>query len=89
LNTAGSSSVVGFNFSSGKLVLARGIHPLFPRIPCKAITVSADGKFLYTLNAGTGAVGIFAIQPTSGVLTDLGTAGNLPAAAGLNGIAAN
>jgi 6-phosphogluconolactonase len=53
------------------------------------ITVSADGKFLYTLNVGTGAVGMFAIQPTNGTLTDLGTAGSLPAAAGLNGIAAN
>jgi hypothetical protein len=53
------------------------------------IAVSADGKFLYSLNAGTGAVGMFAIQPTSGALTDLGTAGSLPAAAGLNGIAAN
>ena len=53
------------------------------------MTVSADGKFLYTLNAGTGAVGMFAIRPTNGTLTDLGTAGSLPAAAGLNGIAAN
>jgi 6-phosphogluconolactonase (cycloisomerase 2 family) len=48
-----------------------------------------DGKFLYTLNAGTGAVGVFAIQPTNGTLTDLGADGSLPAAAGLNGIAAN
>jgi hypothetical protein len=29
------------------------------------------------------------IQPTHGTLTDLGTTGDLPAAAGLNGIAAN
>ena len=53
------------------------------------ITVSSDGKFLYTLNAGTGTVGMFAIQPTNGTLTDLGTASSLPAASGLNGIAAN
>jgi 6-phosphogluconolactonase len=53
------------------------------------IAVSADGKFLYSLNAGTGAVGMFAIQPTTGGLTDLGAAGSLPAGAGLNGIAAN
>ncbi|HEX3950128.1 MAG TPA: hypothetical protein VHW95_09800 [Steroidobacteraceae bacterium] len=40
-------------------------------------------------SAGTGAVGVFAIQPTNGSLTDLGTAGSLLEAAGLNGIAAN
>jgi hypothetical protein len=32
---------------------------------------------------------MFAIHPTNGTLTDLGTTGGLPAAAGLNGIAAN
>ena len=49
---------------------------------------SADSKFLYSLNAATGAIGIFAIQP-GGSLTNLGTTGGLPASAGLNGIAAN
>ena len=52
------------------------------------IAVSADGKFLYTLNSGAGAIGIIAIQPGD-TLTSLGGAGNLPKTAGFNGIAAN
>ncbi|HVJ05622.1 MAG TPA: beta-propeller fold lactonase family protein [Candidatus Saccharimonadales bacterium] len=51
------------------------------------ITVSADGKFIYTLNAGTGAIGIFSADRDGSVLS-LGTVDGLPAAAGLNGIAA-
>jgi 6-phosphogluconolactonase len=43
---------------------------------------------LYTLNSGTGTIGIFAIQP-DGTLTSLGEAGNFPSTAGFNGIAAN
>ena len=53
------------------------------------IAVSADGAYLYSLNAATGAIGIFAIRATDGTLTNLGTLGGLPANAGLNGIAAN
>jgi len=51
--------------------------------------VSADGAYLYSLNAGSGAIGIFAIRSSDGSLTNLGTVGGLPASAGLNGIAAN
>ncbi|MGA8150134.1 MAG: hypothetical protein WB952_04235 [Terriglobales bacterium] len=51
------------------------------------IAISADGKFLYTLNAGTGTVGIFGIN-ADGSLTNLGDVGGLSASAGLNGIAA-
>jgi hypothetical protein len=53
------------------------------------IAVSVDGAFLYSLNAASGAIGIFAIRATDGTLTNLGTVTGLPAAAGLNGIAAN
>jgi 6-phosphogluconolactonase (cycloisomerase 2 family) len=52
------------------------------------IAVSADGAYLYTLNAGSGAIGIFRIE-SDGRLTSFGTVSGLPAAAGLNGIAAN
>ena len=52
------------------------------------ITASADGRFLYSLNAATGAIGMFAIQ-SDGALTKLGTIRGLPASAGLNCIAAN
>jgi hypothetical protein len=52
------------------------------------ITVSADGGYLYSLNAASGAIGIFQIEH-DGRLTNFGTVGGLPAGAGLNGIAAN
>jgi 6-phosphogluconolactonase len=52
------------------------------------ITISADGRFLYSLNAASGAIGMFAIGH-DGSLVNLGVRGGLPAAAGLNGIAAN
>jgi hypothetical protein len=41
------------------------------------------------LNAGDGTLGVFAIDPRSGALTNLGATGRLAANAGLNGIAAN
>jgi len=52
------------------------------------ITISSDGKFLYTLNSGNGTIGIFAIQK-DGQLTSFGSASGVSAAAGFNGIAAN
>jgi 6-phosphogluconolactonase len=92
VSNSGSGSISGFAIGSGGTLtpLPGTILALNPTGSANIdITVSADGKFLYTLNAGTGAVGMFAIQPTNGTLTDLGTAGRLPAASGLNGIAAN
>ena len=54
------------------------------------IAISADGAFyLYSLNAGAGSIGVFAIDSKSGALRNLGTVDGLPASAGLNGIAAN
>jgi 6-phosphogluconolactonase (cycloisomerase 2 family) len=92
VSNAGSGSVSGFAIGSGGTLtpLPGTVLALNPTGSANIdIAVSSDGKFLYTLNAGTGAVGMFAIQPTNGTLTDLGTAGSLPAASGLNGIAAN
>lgn len=92
VSNAGSGSISGFAIGSGGALtpLPGTILALNPSGSSNIdITVSSDGKFLYTLNAGTGTVGMFAIQPTNGALTDLGTAGSLPAAEGLNGIAAN
>jgi 6-phosphogluconolactonase len=51
-------------------------------------TVSSDSRFLYTLNSGSGTVGMFAINQ-DGTLTSLGEASGLTANAGYNGIAAN
>jgi 6-phosphogluconolactonase (cycloisomerase 2 family) len=53
------------------------------------ITESSDGKFLYSLNAAAGSISGFAIDAATGALTNLGTFGRLPPAAGENGIAAN
>ena len=92
VSNAGSGSVSGFAIGSGGTLtpIPGTVLALNPTGSSNIdITISSDGKFLYTLNSGTGTVGMFAIQPTNGTLTDLGTAGSLPAAAGLNGIAAN
>lgn len=51
------------------------------------IAVTADGRFLYTLNAGTGTVGMFQIQPNRR-LKSLGEAGGLPVLDGVQGLAA-
>lgn len=50
------------------------------------VAITADGKFLYSLDSGTGAVSIFGIGE-DGFLT-LGEVTNLRASSGLNGIAA-
>ncbi len=51
------------------------------------LAVSGDGKYLFTLNSGTGAIGVFGIQ-SDGTLNNLGDVQGLPKAAGFNGIAA-
>lgn len=56
------------------------------RVPLE-IAVTADGRFLYTLNAGTGTVGMFRIQPNRR-LRALGEAPGLPALDGAQGLAA-
>src|SRR5579863_1488988 len=92
VSNSGSGSISGFAIGSGGTLtpLPGTVLAVNPSGSANIdLTVSSDGKFLYTLNAGSGAVGMFAIQPTNGTLTDLGTTGGLPAAAGLNGIAAN
>jgi 6-phosphogluconolactonase len=53
------------------------------------LAASADGKYLYTLNAANGSLGEFAIDTSTGLLTPLGIVEGLPASEGLNGIAAN
>jgi len=91
MSNAGTNSIAGFEIGAGG-----GLRPIGSTIvgvnPAGSanldITISADGRFLYSLNAGTGAVGVFSIV-RDGSLVNLGTVGGLPAAAGLNGIAAN
>jgi len=89
---AGSSSIAGFAIgSTGTLTALPGtVVGLNPTGSTNLdLAVSADGRYLYSLNGASGKVGAFAINPADGTLTNLGTFGALPAAAGLNGIAAN
>ena len=54
------------------------------------LALSSDGKYLYSLNSGTGTIGVWSINPSTGVLTAKSPA-SLPAADakdGFNGIAA-
>ena len=51
------------------------------------LALSADGRFLYTLNTGHGAVGMYAIQ-ADGRLRALGAVAGLPVLQGVQGIAA-
>jgi len=92
VSNAGTSSLSGFQIGSHGVLTALpgtvvGVNP--SGSTNLDIAVSVDGAFLYSLNAASGAIGIFAIRATDGTLTNLGTVTGLPAAAGLNGIAAN
>jgi 6-phosphogluconolactonase (cycloisomerase 2 family) len=91
-SNAGSASISGFSIAAnGALTPVPGTVLGFnPAGSANLdIAVSADGKFLYSLNGASGAIGVFAIRASDGSLTNLGTRTGLPAAAGLNGIAAN
>ncbi len=51
------------------------------------IAISADSKFLYSLDSKIGMISVFGIQ-SDGTLSNLGTVGGLPQNVGFNGIAA-
>lgn len=53
------------------------------------ISVSRDGRFLYTVNAGRGSLDVFQIDPVSGHLTSLGEIGGLPVSDGAVGLVAD
>ena len=90
-SNAGTSSISGFEIGANGALTALpgtvvGVNP--SGSANLDVAVSTDGTYLYSLNAGSGAIGLFKIEQ-DGHLTNLGTLGGLPAAAGLNGIAAN
>jgi 6-phosphogluconolactonase (cycloisomerase 2 family) len=90
-SNAGTSSISGFEVGAQGALTPIGSTVVGTNPQGSAnldIAVSADGRFLFSLNAASGAVGVFAID-RDGALVNLGTRGGLPAAAGLNGIAAN
>jgi DNA-binding beta-propeller fold protein YncE len=91
VSNAGSSTISGFSIgTAGVLTPVPGT--VVGTNPAGSgnldIAISADGRFLYSLNSAGGTIGAFAIN-ANGSLTDLGTHSGLPAGSSLNGIAAN
>jgi 6-phosphogluconolactonase len=90
VSNAGSSTIAGFALGPNGTVspIDTTVVATLPSGSTNLdIAATQNGKFLYSLNAGAGTVGMFAIQ-NDGSLVSLGTAGQFPAAAGENGIAA-
>lgn len=89
-SNAGSSNVSGFAIGRDGMLTPVG-DTVVGQNPSGStnldIAASAGGKYVYTLNTGAGAIGMFAVQQ-DGSLVSLGQFDGLPAAAGLNGIAA-
>jgi 6-phosphogluconolactonase (cycloisomerase 2 family) len=90
VSNAGSSNLSGFTIGTGGVLASIG-GTIVGANPAGStnldITISGDGKFLYTLNGEVGTVGVFAIQ-TDGTLQEVTQIQGLPAAVGFNGIAA-
>ncbi len=91
VSNSGSDSISGFNIhKDGSLTPIAGT--VLGNNPAGShnvdIAVSADGKFVYTINSQSGNIGVFAINQQDGSLTSLGQAGDLPKSVGFNGIAA-
>jgi len=89
-SNAGSSTISGFTIATnGTLTALPGT--ILGTNPAGAtnldIAISADGKFLYSLDGEIGMISTFGIQP-DGTLINLGTVGGLPENVGFNGIAA-
>jgi 6-phosphogluconolactonase (cycloisomerase 2 family) len=90
VSNAGSSTISGFAIAAnGALSALPGT--VVGENPAGAtnldIAVSADGKFLYSMNSRNGTIGIFAIQK-DGTLKSVAAAGGITPNSGFNGIAA-
>ncbi|PTL78590.1 3-carboxymuconate cyclase [Vitiosangium sp. GDMCC 1.1324] len=88
-----SATITGYRIrKNGHLRLLDG-DGISARLPSGSapvdISVSRDGRFLYTVNAGTGTLDAFRIDPATGHLTLLGEIGGLPAADGAVGLVAD
>jgi 6-phosphogluconolactonase (cycloisomerase 2 family) len=90
VSNAGSSNISGFTISAGGVLTGIG-QTILASNPSGAtnldITISGDGKFLYSLNATVGTVGVFAVHP-DGTLSEMSEISGFPKAVGFNGIAA-
>ena len=92
-DTAGDT-ISGFTLSSsgmlGTINASNAAATLAPGSKALDLAVSADGKYLYSTNAGSGAVGIWTINQSTGALTaqPFVMLPSSDASAGFNGIAA-
>ena len=90
-SNAGSSNISGFSIGQSGALTALTSSSIVASNPENAtnldIAVSGDGKFVYSLNATVGTVGVFAIQ-SNGTLTEVNEIAGFTAAVGFNGIAA-
>ncbi len=90
VDNAGTSTVAGFSIaSSGALTpVANTILATLPDGDANLdMTVGGNGKYLFNLQSGVGAIGVFTIN-SDGTLKQLGDIEGLPKSAGFNGIAA-
>lgn len=84
---AGSSTISEYGLATdGTLALLDAVAAGAAGTTPIGDSVTPNGRFLYTLNALTGTVGMYAVEPDGG-LRALGEAGGLPADAGVQGIA--
>lgn len=88
-DNSASSSIAGFSIgANGALTPIAGT--ILITEPDGAtnldMSVSGDGKYLYTVNSGLGTLGVFGIN-SDGTLKDLGEIEGLPKSVGFNGIA--
>ena len=90
VSNAGSSNISGFTISSAGGLSGIG-STILASNPAGStnldITTSGDGKFLYSLNAEVGTIGVFSIHP-DGTLSEVAEIPGFPKAVGFNGIAA-
>jgi DNA-binding beta-propeller fold protein YncE len=86
-NTASNTLSLYEYTRTGSLVLVDDVAAMTGGAPTD-LTLAAGGAFLYTLDAASGEISGFGVDPDSGALEPLGSTGGLPAAAGIQGIAA-
>jgi 6-phosphogluconolactonase (cycloisomerase 2 family) len=90
VDNAGTFTVAGFSVApNGVLTPIAGT--ILSTLPNGAnnldMTISGDGKYLFNLQSGAGAIGVFTIN-SNGTLNQLGDIEGLPKTVGFNGIAA-
>jgi 6-phosphogluconolactonase (cycloisomerase 2 family) len=89
-DNSATSSVAGFSIAPNGALTPIG-STIVSTLPNGSInldmTISGDGKYLFNLLSGAGAIGVYTIN-SDGTLNQLGDIQGLPKTAGFNGIAA-